>query len=209
MVAALAGGLAYLNGATGPTTYPVLIAAHDLPRGSVIAPNDFTPERVALPDTMAAQVLPAMAAQTVVGQRVGEVVHAGVPLLQAQIAGPTDAVPGYQRIAFPVGPEHAAGGRLNVGDSVRVYVTADRGKSDARTTVALDSGLVSAVGYQDVGLTPSSSPDAGIQRSQGKLAWMEVLVADSHAGEFLQALAVGDPDVAVLPPAGTDQGAQK
>jgi hypothetical protein len=129
------------------------------------------------------------------------VIHAGVPLLQAQIAGQTDVVPGYQRIAFPVAPEHAAGGRLSIGDDVRVYVTADRGKSDARTSVALEDAVVSAVGYQDAGLVASSNSDPGTQRSQGKLAWIEILVADANAGDFVQALAAGDPDVAVLPPA--------
>ena len=112
-----------------------------------------------------------------------------------------EVVPGFQRIAFPVGSEHAAGGRMNVGDSVRVYVTTDRGKSDAHTTVALDQAVISAVGYQDVGLASTAgSSDAAAQRAPGKLAWVELLVDDGHAADFVQVLASGDPDVAVLPP---------
>jgi Flp pilus assembly protein CpaB len=199
MVAALVGGLAYLNGVGQQQTYAVLVATRDLPRGSVIANNDFVAERVVLPESMAPAALPANAAADVVGQRLAEAAHAGVPLLQAQIAGPTDVIPGFQRIAFPVGPEHAAGGRLRTGDSVRIYVTGDRGKTNARTEVALDRAVVSAVGYQDVGLASSASSDAG-QRATGKLAWIQVLVEDVHAGPFVQALAAGDPDVAVLPP---------
>jgi hypothetical protein len=81
-----------------------------------------------------------------------------------------------------------------------VYVTADRGKSNAHTTVALDHARISAVGYQDVGLASTTgSSDAGAQRAQTKLAWVELLVDDGHAAEFVQALASGDPDVAVLP----------
>ena len=40
-------------------------------------------------------------------------------------------------------------------------------------------------------------------RSRGKLVWIEVLVDDAYAGGFLQVLAAGDPDVAVLPPSPT------
>ena len=60
MLSALIGGLAYVNGVGQQPTYPVLIAAHDLPRGSVIAGGDFLPERVALPESMAPLVAPAM-----------------------------------------------------------------------------------------------------------------------------------------------------
>ena len=89
---------------------------------------------------------------------------------------------------------------MNVGDSVRVYVTADRGKSNAHTTVALDHALISAVGYQDVGLASTTgSAEASAQRPQNKLAWVELLVEDNRAADFVQTLAAGDPDVAVLP----------
>lgn len=201
MVAAFVGGLAYVNGVGQQATYPVLIAARDLQRGATVSPDDFQPQRVALPDSMAAATVPASALSRVVGKRLAEPMHTGVPLLEAQLAGPAELVPGFQRVAFAVGPEHAAGGRLDVGDAVRVYVTTDRGKPAARTTVGLDRVLVSAVGYQDTGLASSGAGGAdGAPRSRGKLAWLEVLVDDAHAGEFLQALATGDPDVTALPP---------
>ena len=200
MLAALIGGLTYVNGVGQPPTYPVLVAARDLARGSVISGADFVPERVALPDSMAALTIPAAAAPGVIGQRLAERVHAGVPLLQAQIAGQTEVVPGFQRLAFPVGSEHAAGGRLNVGDSIRVYVTVDRGKPGARTAVALDQAVISGVGYQDTALASTAgSSDTAAQRVPGKLAWVELLVDDGHAADFVQMLASGDPDVAVLP----------
>ena len=60
--------------------------------------------------------------------------------------------------------------------------------------------VVSAVGYQDVGLASTgNSSDTAAQRPPAKLAWVELLVDDSHAAEFVQTLAAGDPDVAVLP----------
>ena len=202
MVAALLGGMAYLNGVGQQPTYPVLMAAHDVPRGAIVASNDFQPQRVALPDSLASAAVPASELSRVVGQRLAEPAHAGVPLLTAQMAGPADLGPGFQRVAFAVGPEHAAGGRLDSGDTVRVYVTTSRGKPDARTIVGLDRVVVSAVGYQDVGLASSGTVGADVaQRSRGKLAWLEVLVDDAHAGDFLQALAQGDPDVTILPPA--------
>jgi hypothetical protein len=200
MLSAFLGGLAYVNGVGQQPTYPVLIAAHDLPRGSIIAGGDFVPERVALPESMARLVAPTAAAPGLVGQRLAETVHAGVPLLEGQLAGQTEVVPGFQRISFPVASEHAAGGRMSIGDSVRVYVTSDRGKPGARTSLALDRASVSAVGYQDAGLAASgSSSDVAAQRSPARLAWVELLVDDEHAAGFVQTLASGDPDVAVLP----------
>ncbi|HEY1297151.1 MAG TPA: SAF domain-containing protein [Chloroflexota bacterium] len=200
MLAALVGGLAYVNGVGQQPTYPVLIAVHDLPRGSVIAPGDFVPERVALPESMGSLVAPMAGATGVVGQRLAETVHAGVPLLQGQLASRTDVVPGFQRVSFPVESEHAAGGRLSIGDTVRVYVTTDRGKPGAHTNVALDRAVVSGVGYQDAGLASTgSSSDTAMQRPPAKLAWVELLVDDGRAAEFVQTLASGDPDVAVLP----------
>jgi hypothetical protein len=59
---------------------------------------------------MAALTVPATSAAEVVGQRLAEPVHAGVPLLQAEVATQTELVPGFQRIAFPIASEHAAGG---------------------------------------------------------------------------------------------------
>ncbi len=92
------------------------------------------------------------------------------------------------------------GGRLNVGDPVRVYVTTDRGKPNAHTTVALDQAVISAVGYQDAALASTAgSSDSTGQRPPGKLGWVELLVDDGHAADFVQTLASGDPDVAVLP----------
>lgn len=200
MLSALIGGFAYVNGVGQQPTYPVLIAGHDLPRGSVIAAGDFVPERVALPESMAPLVAPAAAAPELVGQRVAETVHAGVPLLQGQLATQTELVPGFQRISFPVPSEHAAGGRLSIGDAVRVYVTTDRGKPGAQTSVALDRAIVSAVGYQDVGLASTGgSSDIAVQRPPVKLAWVELLVDDGHGAAFVQTLATGDPDVAVMP----------
>src|SRR5437660_3762374 len=114
MLSALIGGLAYVNGVGQQPTYPVLVAAHDVQRGSVIAGGDFVPERVALPESMASLVAPAGAAPEVVGQRLAETVHAGVPLLSSQIAGQTEVVPGFQRISFPIGSEHDAGGQMSI-----------------------------------------------------------------------------------------------
>jgi hypothetical protein len=200
MLGALIGGLAYMNGVGKQPTYPVLIAAHDLPRGAVIAAGDFAPERVALPESMATLVAPADAAPGVVGHRLAETVHAGVPLLEAQLASQTEVVPGFQRISFPITSEHAAGGQMSIGDAVRVYVTTDRGKPSARASVALDRAVVSAVGYQDIGLASTGgSSDTAVQRPAAKLAWVELLVDDGRAAEFVQTLGSGDPDVAVLP----------
>src|SRR6202035_3332677 len=89
MVAALLGGLAYLNGVGQQPTYPVLMPARDLPRGAVLATDDFVPQRVALPDAMAAATVPSSAQSEVAGRRLAEPVHAGVPLLDSQLAGPT------------------------------------------------------------------------------------------------------------------------
>src|ERR1700687_3238640 len=72
MVAALLGGLAYLNGAGQQPTYPVLVAAHELPRGACVVSNDSQQQRVAFPDSMAAIAVPASAVSRIAGQRLAE-----------------------------------------------------------------------------------------------------------------------------------------
>src|ERR1700694_4427723 len=104
MLAALLVGMAYMKCVVHQSTYSVLMAAHDVPRGAIVASNDFQPQRVALPDSLASATVPASELSRVVGQRLAEPVHAGVPLLTAQMAGPADLGPGFQRVAFAVGP---------------------------------------------------------------------------------------------------------
>src|SRR5215472_5358825 len=149
---------------------------------------------------MAAGALGASELPQVVVQRLAEPLHAGVPILRAQLAGQGAAVPGYQRIALAVGPEHAAGGRLDIGDSVRVYVSQKRGKPEARTSVVLERATISEVGYEPTALASGTVGGSdSSSRPRAKLAWIEFLVEDDRAQGFLQAVAAGDPDVAVLP----------
>jgi Flp pilus assembly protein CpaB len=202
MLAALLGGFAYVNGIGQQPTYAVLVATREVPRGAVLSAADLEPQRVALPDAMATASLSASELPQVVGQRLAEPLHVGVPVLRAQLAAVGTVVPGYQRIALAVGPEHAAGGRVEVGDSVRVYVSQNRGKPDARTSVVLERTTVSAVGYEQAPLGSGAGSDAAT-RPRGKLTWIELLVEDSRALGFLQAIASGAPDVAVLPEDGS------
>src|SRR5260370_17699809 len=69
MVAALLGGLAYLNGIGQQPTYPVLIAARDFPRGAAVPSGAFQPHPVALPDAMASASLPPPALSRAVAHR--------------------------------------------------------------------------------------------------------------------------------------------
>jgi hypothetical protein len=208
LIAVLAG-YAYLHGIGQPPSYRVLVATHDLPRGHVLSAEDLDPAQVPLPDSMAAGVLQADDAAAAVGAQLAEPLHTGVPLLRAQLAGPSTAPAGYQRVAFPIGSEHASSGHINQGDVVRVYVTHDRGKAEARTDLALDRATVSNLGYDDSffgnagAQTDASGGSAG---AAGKLAWIEVQVASDQAQQFIQTISSGDPDVAVLGADGADPG---
>src|SRR5947209_7462194 len=100
-VLCLTAGFAYIGGLGKPATYSVLVVTRQVPRGAVITADDVQPRTVALPEELGNSAISADAIGQVVGQRSVETLHVGAPVLNGQLAGPGDQVPGLVRIAFP------------------------------------------------------------------------------------------------------------
>ena len=128
--AAVAAGL-HAASAEPPPQVGVLVAAHDLPAGAVVAAEDvrrvgFAPGSV--PDGLATE--PA-------GRTLAAPLRAGEPLTDVRLVGPalTDGYPGL--VAVPVRlPDAGMAGLLRVGDRIDLVAADPQGR--AAETVAAD-----------------------------------------------------------------------
>jgi hypothetical protein len=85
------------------------------------------------------------------------------------------------------------------GDAVRVLLTTNKGKPEARTTVVLARATVHDVGYDDRGAVINTSTVADRSRSQRPISWLTLVVTQEQALQLGQAKWAGELDVALLP----------
>lgn len=197
-LAAIGGNVAVWNAATD--TRAVLVAARDLPAGSVLGATDIVVKQIAMDDTLYAASLPADELSAIVGRPLAEPAHAGQILARGQLASQPLLNPGQLALTIAVSPETAAGGRLRPGDSVRVLVTRDKGKPGSSTAAVLDRVVVFEVGYDprlSVGL---GADESGKAAESGSLAYITLVVTPEQAEQLANAKWNGELDVALLPP---------
>ena len=103
------------------STQQVLVATSAIPRGTVIEAGDLTTVRISLDPAVA--VLPASAADEVVGQRTALDVAAGGLLTPAMVQEGSLPASGQSVVGVALKPEQAPGETLLAGDRVRVVVT--------------------------------------------------------------------------------------
>jgi Flp pilus assembly protein CpaB len=103
------------------STQQVLVATAEIPRGSVIEAEDVTTARLNVDSAVA--VLPASAADKVIGQRAALDVGAGGLLTPDLVRGGPIPASGESLVGVALKPEQAPGETLVAGDLVRVVVT--------------------------------------------------------------------------------------
>jgi len=103
------------------STQQVLVATAEIPRGSVIEAEDLTTARLNVDSAVA--VLPASAADDVIGQRAALDVAAGGLLTPDLVQEGSIPASGESLVGVALKPEQAPGERLMAGDLVRVVVT--------------------------------------------------------------------------------------
>ena len=103
------------------STQQVLVATTEIPRGSVIEPEDLTTARLNVDSAVA--VLPASAADEVVGQRAALDVAAGGLLTPDLVQEGSIPASGESLVGVALKPEQAPGETLMAGDLVRAVVT--------------------------------------------------------------------------------------
>ena len=103
------------------STQQVLVATTVIPRGTVIDADDLTTARISLDPAVA--VLPASAADEVVGQRAALDVAAGGLLTPDVVQEGSLPASGQSVVGLALKPEQTPGESLLAGDRVRVVVT--------------------------------------------------------------------------------------
>ena len=103
------------------STQQVLVATAEIPRGSVIQAEDLTTARLNVDSAVA--VLPASAADDLIGQRAALDVAAGGLLTPDVVQEGSLPASGQSVVGVALKPEQAPGETLMAGDLVRVVVT--------------------------------------------------------------------------------------
>lgn len=149
---AVVGYLAVYNQTSRRTA--VLVAARDLPAGTVLHAGDLRSAGLAGDRHVLSSVVPSRQLNVVVGRRLASPVPAGLPLSRSVLATRT-TVPAAFTVAVPV--LHALGGGLRPGDRVTVLATFQAAAGGAHTR-AIARGLeVLAVGQPPTGIDQSSA----------------------------------------------------
>ncbi|MFO7548907.1 MAG: RcpC/CpaB family pilus assembly protein [Acidimicrobiia bacterium] len=121
-ILALVANLAVLRGRD--ERVPILVAAGDIPVGSVLGAADFRAEEIAADPGVLAALLPASAAQETEGMITTRPIGAGSPLSPRDLR-PAAASSERRAMAIPVEPERAVGGAIAIGDRVDIVGVRD------------------------------------------------------------------------------------
>lgn len=181
-------------------TEGVLALARDVPPGATLQADDLVTVRMKLPSELAGAVVRSSDQEQVVGRVASESLHAGSLLILAGLQGLPEVPAGGGVMAFPVKPESAVGGRLQVGDRVRIVATGPQGAESAKTETILAEAVVYDVGRAvPVGL--GTSP--GTAQATAPIAYISVVVRSPEEMEQLAfARERSALDVVWLPPSG-------
>lgn len=183
------------------STRGVLVAARDLSAGATVGADDLVETQAHLDDAVYAVALPGSAAADLVGQQLVEPVHAGQILVRAQIGGDLPLKPDEVAMSISVKNESAAGGKIRVGDVVRVIATVDKGQPNGRTSVVVERAIVYGVGRDErVGAISSSGDTA--RDTGGPLTSLTLVVTADQALRIAAVKHGGELDVVLLPPGG-------
>jgi len=208
MVVATAGGITFWSATSD--TRAVLVATRDLPAGARLTEADVAVARVRIDDAMYRAAVPAAEQPSFVGRQLNQPVYAHQLVARAQLSARSPLAPDQMVHTVPISAETAAGGRIRPGDSVRVFVTTDRGKPESRTTVVLARATVYDVGFDDrLGVVSTSSAAGGADAAdstsrgpRGRPAWISLSVTEEQALQLARARWNGELDIDLLPPEG-------
>lgn len=173
LLVTLAGG--YLFWQSRDETQTVLVYARDVPAGAAIRSEDLATVSFVVPSALSSVVVPASARDRLVGRVAAEKLHAGGLVQEAALTGRPAVPPGGGVVALPVSATSAAGGRIGIGDHVRVIATWNRTRDDAKTQTILADAVV-----EDVGRAPTSELGAAAAggAGNGPIAFVSVVVND-------------------------------
>jgi Flp pilus assembly protein CpaB len=130
-------------GAAAGQRTAVLIAARELPAGTLLTASDLRSSQIGADGALLAALVPAREQARVLGRRLGAPLGAGEPLTRSQLAALSVAPAAF---TLTVQFEHALGGQLEPGDRVSVLATFTTPSGAATTHALARHLLVLAVG---------------------------------------------------------------
>ena len=104
----------------------VMLAAEDIRAGTSVEAVDLRSTEIPADSTVATVIVPATAADQLVGQVAVRFIEAGEPILLSDLR-PVVTQDGRRAMSIPLPPANAVGGDLVVGDQVDVLVVSDEG----------------------------------------------------------------------------------
>ena len=194
------GGLAFWGALD--ETEPVLALASDVPPGAALEPGDLAIIRLKVPPELAGSVVGSAEAESLLGRVASEPLRAGELLSIARLGGMPAVPPAGGIMAVAVKPETAVGGKIAIGDRVRVIVSLAGPSGEARSETILPEAVVHDIG-RSAQLSLSSSGTG--ERAPAPIATVSLIVRTPAEMERLAAAkAKGTIDLVLLPPRGAD-----
>jgi len=202
LLVATVGAVVAWSGATNSRA--VLSATRDLPAGATLTSADLSVVRLHADAAVDAVALSASGEDQLIGRSLAGPAYAHQVLVRAQISPSPALAPGQVAFSIPVSADSAVGGRLQAGETVRVYVTTAKGTPAAKTAVVVEQATVLDVGYDPqlsaVGTTGSAQDSTG-SVTPSAVRSLTLRVTPQQAQALAFARWNGALDVALLPPA--------
>jgi len=167
----------------------VVVATHDIPRGAILAADDFTTRSTPMDDRLYAALLQPGRQADLVGRVAPEELHAGLPIGAAQLAPREDVAPDQTVASLPVPPNTVP---LQKGDWIQIWSSP---KNSDHTVLVLDRVQVLEVRTAGSARTAGG---AGPDRAPQIVA-VDLALQSEQAQLLLEARHAGDVDVTRLP----------
>ncbi len=198
-------GLAMLGGIytlSARDTQPVLVAARELPAGTVLTAGDLTIAWVRLSPDLYPATVPESELDSLIGRALAEPVHAGEILNRRELGDPGPRLaPGQVVMTVSPDPEKGRLGGIEEGDWVQVFVTLppdDAGRRETRLVLA--RAQVYEIGKApDVDAAAWEDPEGSADEQTGRVEWLSLAVTQEEAAALANAKWSGDLDIALLP----------
>ena len=181
-----------------PRQVLVLRLTRDLPAGTVLRATDLQTVAEAVPDDLAATLVPASQQAQLLGRRVGAPLTAGEYLTRGELGQANRGISPDQRlVVIPVDVDTVAGLNLARGDQVELTATNKNQAGGAHTEVVVPAATIYEVGPLD----SSGGVLGGAQRAatSGRQTWLSVLVSQDQVPAVNQARSTGDLLLALVP----------
>ena len=184
-----------------PRTVAVLRAARDVQPGEVLQSSDLQVVAEALPEDVAATLVPAAERDALAGRRLAQPLNGGDLVTHRQVAPAAHTLAPDERLyALPVPAETAQGLHLQAGDQVEIVVTTNRTRPDqAETRVVLPAVTILSIGSSQA--SPALGVSTGTDRAglgTGRLVTLVLRTDDAGYQALARARQVGDLDLSLV-----------